>query len=82
METLKILKKERSSFGIYQTNLKERKMRTRRVAAIMFTDIVGYTEMIGDDEEKTLQILAENRSIQRSNIVRHGGAIFRIITKR
>ena len=73
METLKILKKKHSSFGIDQTNLKEQKIRTRRLAAIMFTDIVGYTDMIGDDEAKALRILEENRRIQRASIERHGG---------
>ncbi len=29
---------------------------SRQLAAIMFTDIVGYTALMGDDEEKDLLI--------------------------
>ena len=28
--------------------------RSRQLAAIMFTDIVGYTKLMGEDEEGTL----------------------------
>ena len=46
---------------------------TRQLAAIMFTDIVGYTELMGDDEEKGFSVLNKNRSIQRPVIEKHKG---------
>jgi TolB-like protein/Tfp pilus assembly protein PilF len=36
----------------------------RRLAAIMFTDIVGYTRLMGNDEQKAFEILQHNRQIQ------------------
>ena len=39
--------------------------RDRQLAAIMFTDIVGYTKLMGSDERKTLTFLNENRKIQK-----------------
>jgi adenylate cyclase len=46
---------------------------TRQILAIMFTDIVGYTALMGGDERKALTILERNRSIQRSLIDLHNG---------
>jgi len=38
---------------------------TRQLAAIMFTDIVGYTSLMGMDEENAFRILNKNRSLQK-----------------
>jgi adenylate cyclase len=38
---------------------------TRRLAAIMFTDIVGYTALMGRDEKKAFELLKKNREIQK-----------------
>ncbi len=35
----------------------------RKLAAIMFTDIVGYTALMSQDEEKALQLLQHNREL-------------------
>ncbi|MFC2126591.1 hypothetical protein ACFLU5_17510 [Bacteroidota bacterium] len=40
----------------------------RRLAAIMFTDIVGYTAMMESDEEKALKILEKNRLLHKEFI--------------
>ncbi|MBL0109577.1 MAG: adenylate/guanylate cyclase domain-containing protein [Saprospiraceae bacterium] len=45
----------------------------RRLAAIMFTDIVGYTALMGNDEKKAFQLLQRNREIQRPVIEEFGG---------
>jgi len=45
----------------------------RRLAAIMFTDIVGYTALMGRDEDKAFQILRKNREIQRPIIKKYRG---------
>lgn len=39
--------------------------RSRQLAVIMFTDIVGYTALMGNDEEKGLSILNKNRKLQK-----------------
>jgi adenylate cyclase len=46
---------------------------SRRLAAIMFTDIVGYTALMGDDERKGLEILARSREIQKPVIQQYHG---------
>ena len=46
---------------------------TRRLAAIMFTDIVGYTALMGNDEQKAFQLLKRNREIQKPVIEEFGG---------
>ena len=46
---------------------------SRQLAAIMFTDIVGYTALMGDDEQKAFELLRRNRQIQQPLIERFGG---------
>ena len=46
---------------------------SRQLAAIMFTDIVGYTALMGEDEEKAFELLEKNRSIQRPIIEEYNG---------
>jgi TolB-like protein/class 3 adenylate cyclase len=46
---------------------------SRQLAAIMFTDIVGYTALMGEDEEKAFELLEKNRLIQKPIIEKHNG---------
>lgn len=46
---------------------------TRQLAAIMFTDIVGYTALMGKDEQKAFQLLKKNRQIQQPIIKQYNG---------
>ncbi len=46
---------------------------SRQLAAIMFTDIVGYTALMGDDEEKAFEILNKNRQLQKPLIEKFNG---------
>jgi len=39
----------------------------------MFTDIVGYTALMGEDEEKAFELLKKNRRIQRPIIEKYNG---------
>ena len=39
----------------------------------MFSDIVGYTALMGSDEDKAFHILRQNRQIQQSQISRYNG---------
>ena len=38
---------------------------THQLAAIMFTDIVGYTALMGSDEQKAFELLKKNRELQK-----------------
>ena len=45
----------------------------RRLTTIMFTDIVGYTALMGENEQKTFHLLEKNRKIQKPLIeIYHG----------
>lgn len=46
---------------------------SRQLAAIMFTDIAGYTALMGDDERKAIDLLNTNRHVQRPLIEQYGG---------
>jgi len=46
---------------------------SRQLAAIMFTDIVGYTSLMSKDEEEALEILRKSRSIQQGSIEAFNG---------
>ena len=46
---------------------------SRQLVAIMFTDIVGYTVLMGHDEDRAFQILKKNRELQRAVIERNHG---------
>ena len=45
----------------------------RRLAAIMFTDIVGYTALSQADEGATMKLLDEHRALLRPLFSSHGG---------
>jgi class 3 adenylate cyclase len=47
----------------------------RRLAAIMFTDIVGYTRLMDSDEKKAVDMFSRNRSINQSCIEKFNGTI-------
>jgi len=46
---------------------------SRQLAAIMFTDILGYTALMGNDEKKAFELLSKNRQIQKPIIQQHNG---------
>lgn len=45
----------------------------RRLAAIMFTDMVGYTALMGADEDQAFHLLRKNREIHHQIIRKHQG---------
>ena len=46
---------------------------SRQLAAIMFTDIVGFTTLMGNDEEKAIELLKKNRELQKPIIEQFNG---------
>jgi adenylate cyclase len=46
---------------------------SRQLAAIMFTDIVGYTALMGEDEQRAFDLLRKNRQLQRPLIEKFNG---------
>jgi class 3 adenylate cyclase/TolB-like protein/Flp pilus assembly protein TadD len=46
---------------------------TRQLAAIMFTDISGYTALMGNDEQKAFDLLKKNRELQKPIIEKFNG---------
>lgn len=45
----------------------------RQLAAIMFTDIVGYTALMGNDEQHAFSLLKKNRDLQKPLIAKYKG---------
>ena len=54
-------------------------MSQRRLAAIMFTDIVGYTALMGKDEDKAFEILRINREIHQTQLEKYNGTLIKEI---
>src|SRR5688572_19228980 len=46
---------------------------TRQLAAIMFTDIVGYTALMGRDEDKAFQSLTQFKKVARPFVEKYNG---------
>ncbi|MBI3796040.1 MAG: tetratricopeptide repeat protein [Deltaproteobacteria bacterium] len=54
----------------------ERAAETRKLAAIMFTDMVGFSRQMGSDEARTLRLLAiHNQIIEQALAPHHGHVI-------
>ena len=46
---------------------------TRQLAAIMFTDIVGYTALMGKDSVKALELVRKSKEIQKPLVAKFDG---------
>jgi class 3 adenylate cyclase len=46
---------------------------SRQLAAIMFTDIVGYTALMGKDSNKALELVRISKEIQKPLVEKHHG---------
>ena len=51
----------------------------RRLAAILVADVVGYSRLMGEDEEGTARAVREHREAARPIIASHGGRIVEIV---
>ena len=50
---------------------------SRKLAAVMFSDIVGYTSLMGRNEEKALKLLQANRQIHNTCIEKYNGKLIK-----
>lgn len=50
-----------------------------KLAAIMFTDIVGYSKLMGEDENKALTLLKKNKEIHQRLIAQYNGELLKEI---
>jgi len=46
---------------------------TRQLVAIMFTDIVGYTALMGKDSKKALELVRVSKEIQKPLVEQYNG---------
>lgn len=53
--------------------------RNNRLMAILFSDIMNYSALMGKDEKHALNILDENRKIHQSSMTNYNGAILKEI---
>ncbi|MEK6783688.1 MAG: adenylate/guanylate cyclase domain-containing protein [Bacteroidota bacterium] len=61
-------------FYAQRSDLRKLELRSdRQLACILFTDIVGYTAMMGDNEANALKVLERNRKIQKPIIEMYQG---------
>ena len=54
---------------------KGKKGTQRKLTAILCADVVGYSRLMGDDEEATLETLTTYRKVFTSKIKKHRGRV-------
>ena len=52
---------------------------SRKLAAILAADVVGYSRMMGEDEAGTAGLVRERREAAQPIIASHGGRLFKIM---
>ena len=58
-------------------DLENKMQKHRKLAAIMFTDIVGYTALMSKDEDNALRILQKNRDIVKLLVSQFNGELLK-----
>ena len=57
--------------------MSEQNSPNRRLAAILFTDIVGYSKMMQEDEENAILLLDKHSEICESHISNYRGRLIK-----
>jgi len=52
---------------------------TRKLAAIMFTDMVGYTALMQKDESKARELIQRHRDLMKPHIDKHNGDVLQYV---
>ena len=50
-----------------------------KLAAIMFTDMVGYTSLMQKDEGKARKLIERHRDLMKPHVDKHGGEIIQYV---
>jgi adenylate cyclase len=56
-----------------------RQAETRKLAAIMFTDIVGFSRQMGSNEARMLRLLETHNQVVRQAVAEHHGTVIKIM---
>ena len=51
-------------------------MAERKLSAILAADVVGFSRLMGENEERTLKTLTTCRDIIASHVLEHRGRVF------
>ena len=51
----------------------------RKLAAIMFTDMVGYTSLMQEDEDKARELVQRHRSLMKPLVEKHNGEVIQYV---
>ncbi|TFB09695.1 tetratricopeptide repeat protein [Candidatus Marinimicrobia bacterium MT.SAG.3] len=51
----------------------------RKLVAIMFTDMVGYTALMQEDEDKARELIQRHRALMKPLVEKHGGEIIQYV---
>ncbi|MBW3660532.1 MAG: adenylate/guanylate cyclase domain-containing protein [Gemmatimonadetes bacterium] len=51
----------------------------RRLVAVWFADVVGFTRLASVDEDAALEVVAELHRVARSEVERHGGRVVKLL---
>ena len=51
----------------------------RKLAAIMFTDIVGFSRQMGADEARTMRLLALHNQVLQQAVTAHKGTVIKTV---
>jgi class 3 adenylate cyclase len=68
-----------TSPGFGQTNSPGFGQPNRRLAAVMFLDMVGYSAMMAKDEERALACVAELEKLLRAEVPKFGGRLVKFL---
>ena len=58
---------------------KAARVETRKLAAIMFTDIVGFSRQMGSNEARTLRLLETHNQLIQQAVSEHHGTVIKTV---
>ncbi|MEC9330068.1 MAG: hypothetical protein VX749_09410, partial [Pseudomonadota bacterium] len=56
--------------------MEDRIVAERKLSAILAADVVGFSRLMGDNEERTLKTLTTCREIIAAHVLEHQGRVF------